>query len=151
MPRDVNARDSTREADLKRRRRELIAVAVAATVLVAFVLAQTELPPLTRHTSLVSNLVVILLFDISFLLLGLLLLLVGRNLAKVIFEHRRGLIGSKFQVRLVLRLHRGGAGAESVPAGGLRRVFARRRCELVQSRIRARARRLARHREGLTT
>ena len=102
MPQDVNARDSTREADLKRRRRELIAVAVAATVLVAFVLAQTELPPLTRHTSLVSNLVVILLFDISFLLLGLLLLLVGRNLAKVIFEHRRGLIGSKFQVRLVL-------------------------------------------------
>jgi two-component system nitrogen regulation sensor histidine kinase NtrY len=93
--------DSTREADLKRRRRELIAVGVAASVLVAFVLAQTELPPLTRHTSLVSNLVVILLFDISFLLLGLLLLLVGRNLAKVIFEHRRGLIGSKFQVRLV--------------------------------------------------
>ena len=75
---------------------------VAATVLVAFVLAQTELPPLTRHTSLVSNLVVILLFDLSFLLLGLMLLLVGRNLAKVIFEHRRGLIGSKFQVRLVL-------------------------------------------------
>jgi two-component system, NtrC family, nitrogen regulation sensor histidine kinase NtrY len=94
--------NSVREADLKRRRRELIAVGVAATVLVAFVLAQTELPPLTRHTSLVSNLVVILLFDMSFLLLGLLLLLVGRNLAKIIFERRRGLIGSKFQVRLVL-------------------------------------------------
>jgi two-component system nitrogen regulation sensor histidine kinase NtrY len=98
----AEARDSVRVADMKRRRRELIAVGVAATVLVAFVLAQTELPPLTRHTSLLSNLVVILLFDISFLLLGLLLLLVGRNLAKVIFEHRRGLIGSKFQVRLVL-------------------------------------------------
>ncbi len=102
MARDPKAYDSPREADLKRRRRELIAVGVAAAVLVAFVLAQTELPPLTRHTSLLSNLVVILLFDISFLLLGLLLLLVGRNLAKVIFEHRRGLIGSKFQVRLVL-------------------------------------------------
>jgi two-component system, NtrC family, nitrogen regulation sensor histidine kinase NtrY len=102
VARDPGTHDSTREADRKRRRRELIAVGVAATVLVAFVLAQTELPPLTRHTSLVSNLVVILLFDISFLLLGLLLLLVGRNLAKVIFEHRRGLIGSKFQVRLVL-------------------------------------------------
>ena len=96
-----NIRIHARRADCKRRRRELIAVGVAATMLVAFVLAQTELPPLTRHTSLVSNLVVILLFDISFLLLGLLLLLVGRNLAKVIFEHRRGLIGSKFQVRLV--------------------------------------------------
>lgn len=90
-----------RRAELKRRRRELIAVGVAAAVLVAFVLVQTELPPFTRHTSLISNLVVILLFDLSFLLLGLLLLLVGRNLAKVIFEHRRGLIGSKFQVRLV--------------------------------------------------
>lgn len=90
-----------REAELKRRRRELIAVAVAAAVLIAFVLVQTELPPFTRHTSLLSNLVVILLFDLSFLLLGLLLLLVGRNLVKVIFERRRGLIGSKFQVRLV--------------------------------------------------
>jgi two-component system, NtrC family, nitrogen regulation sensor histidine kinase NtrY len=102
VARHPEAYDSAREADRKRRRRELIAVGVAAAVLVAFVLAQTELPPLTRHTSLLSNLVVILLFDISFLLLGLLLLLVGRNLAKVIFEHRRGLIGSKFQVRLVL-------------------------------------------------
>ena len=64
-------------------------------------LAQTALPPLTRHTSLVSNLVVILLFDLSFLLLGLMLLLVGRNLAKVFFERRRGLIGSKLQARLV--------------------------------------------------
>src|ERR1700739_484127 len=102
MVRELIPHDSAREADRKRRRREIIAVGVAATVLVAFVFAQTELPPLTRHTSLLSNLVVILLFDISFLLLGLLLLLVGRNLAKVIFEHRRGLIGSKFQVRLVL-------------------------------------------------
>jgi len=85
----------------KRRRRELIAVAVATVTLVAFVLMQTELPPLSSHTSLLSNLVVILLFDLSFLLLGLMLLLVGRNLAKAIFERRRGLIGAKLQARLV--------------------------------------------------
>ena len=90
-----------RLAERKRRRRELIAVGVAGATLVAFVLAQTELPPLTRHTSLVSNLAVISLFNLSFLLLGLMLFLVGRNVAKVIFERRRGLIGSKFQVRLV--------------------------------------------------
>jgi two-component system nitrogen regulation sensor histidine kinase NtrY len=88
-------------AEAKRRRRELIAVGVASATLVAFVLAQTELPPLSSHTSLISNLVVILLFDLSFLLLGLMMLLVGRNLAKAIFERRRGLIGSKLQVRLV--------------------------------------------------
>ncbi|MDO8433184.1 MAG: ATP-binding protein [Candidatus Binatus sp.] len=90
-----------RLAERKRRRRELIAVGVAAATLLAFVLAQTELPPLTRHTSLGSNLAVITLFNLSFLLLGLMLFLVGRNLAKVIFERRRGLIGSKLQVRLV--------------------------------------------------
>lgn len=94
--------NALRRAELKRRRRELIAVGVAGVTLVAFVLAQTELPPLSKHTSLVSNLVVITLFNLSFLLLGLLLYLVGRNLAKAIFERRRGLIGSKFQVRLVL-------------------------------------------------
>jgi two-component system nitrogen regulation sensor histidine kinase NtrY len=88
-------------AEAKRRRRELIAVGVASATLVAFVLAQTQLPPLSSHTSLISNLVVILLFDLSFLLLGLMMLLVGRNLAKTIFERRRGLIGSKLQVRLV--------------------------------------------------
>ena len=90
-----------RRVEMKRRRRELIAVGVAAITLVAFVFAQTALPPLTKHTSLGSNLAVISLFNLSFLLLGLLLYLVGRNLAKVMFERRRGLIGSKFQMRLV--------------------------------------------------
>ncbi|HKF29526.1 MAG TPA: ATP-binding protein [Candidatus Binataceae bacterium] len=90
-----------RRAEAKRRRRELTAVGVAAAILVAFVLAQTQLPALSQHTSLVSNLAVISLFNLSFLLLGLLLFLVGRNLVKVIFERRRGLIGSRFQVRLV--------------------------------------------------
>src|SRR3977135_4522915 len=99
MPDETDAQITGAEA--KRRRRELIAVAVASVTLIAFVLAQTQLPPLSSHTSLVSNLVVILLFDLSFLPLGLMVRLVGRNLAKTIFERRRGLIGSKLQVRLV--------------------------------------------------
>jgi len=76
-------------------------VAIASVTLIAFVLAQTTLPPFSSHTSLVSNLVVILLFDLSFILLGLMLILVGRNLAKAFFERRQGLIGSKLQARLV--------------------------------------------------
>jgi len=92
---------SARRTEQKRRRREILAVGLTLVTLVAFVLAQTELPPLSSHTSLVSNLVVILLFDLSFLLLGLLLFLVGRNLAKAFFERRRGLIGSRLQFRLV--------------------------------------------------
>jgi two-component system nitrogen regulation sensor histidine kinase NtrY len=91
-----------RLAEAKRRRRELIAVAVAGFLLAVFALGQITLPPLTKHTSLASNLAVILLFDLSFLLLGLLLFLVGRNIAKIFFERRRGLIGSKLQARLVI-------------------------------------------------
>jgi two-component system nitrogen regulation sensor histidine kinase NtrY len=92
---------SLRRTEAKRRRREWIAVAIATATLVAFAMAQVELPPLTGHTSFASNLAVILLFDLSFLLLGLMLFLVGRNLAKVIFERRRGLMGSRLQARLV--------------------------------------------------
>ncbi len=84
-----------RLSEQKRRRRELIVVAVAGLLLGAFALGQITLPPLTSHTSLLSNLAVILLFDLSFLLLGLLLFLVGRNIAKVFFERQRGLIGSR--------------------------------------------------------
>ncbi len=101
MSEEGNRAQSQREVEAKRRRRELVAVGVTIVTLLAFVLAQTRLPQLSRHTSLVSNLVVILLFDLSFLLLGLLLFLVGRNLAKAIFERRRGLIGSRLQFRLV--------------------------------------------------
>jgi two-component system, NtrC family, nitrogen regulation sensor histidine kinase NtrY len=90
-----------RRSEAKRRRREWIAVVVATATLIAFAMAQVELPPLTSHTSFASNLAVILLFDLSFLLLGLMLFLVGRNVAKVIFERRRGLMGSKLQARLV--------------------------------------------------
>ena len=93
--------DRLAATEAKRRRRELIALVIASLTLIAFVLAQTTLPPLRSRTSLVSNLLVILLFDLSFILLGLMLILVGRNLAKAIFERRRGLIGSKLQARLV--------------------------------------------------
>jgi two-component system, NtrC family, nitrogen regulation sensor histidine kinase NtrY len=101
MADDQMAARPNRLVERKRRRREIIAALVAGTTLIAFVLAQTELPPLTKHTSLASNVAIIALFNVSFVLLGLMLFLVGRNLAKVIFERRKGLIGSKFQVRLV--------------------------------------------------
>src|SRR5579863_1048790 len=90
-----------RTPERKRRQREMIAALVAGVTLIAFVLAQAELPAFSRHTSLSSNLAVIALFNLSFILAGLMLFLVARNLGKVIFERRRGLIGSKLQVRLV--------------------------------------------------
>jgi two-component system nitrogen regulation sensor histidine kinase NtrY len=111
-----------RRVEVKRRRRELIAVGVAAITLIAFVFAQTALPPLTKHTSLSSNLAVIILFNLSFLLLGLLLFLVGRNLAKVMFE-RRIEVPDPSRVRIYRRR----VSAERVPALCLGRLPPRRR------------------------
>ena len=99
---DHSAEEVLKHAETARRKRELTVVTVAGVLLLLFALAETLLPPFTNHTSLLSNIVVILLFDLSFVLLGLLVFLVGRNLAKVIFEHRRGMIGSKLQGRLVV-------------------------------------------------
>jgi two-component system nitrogen regulation sensor histidine kinase NtrY len=99
---DRSTEEALKHAEVARRKRELIAVVIAGAVLLLFALAETFLPPFTSHTSLLSNIVVILLFDLSFVLLGLLVFLVGRNLVKVIFEHRRGMIGSKLQGRLVV-------------------------------------------------
>jgi two-component system nitrogen regulation sensor histidine kinase NtrY len=96
-----SAEETLKHAEAVRRKRELTAVTVAGALLLLFALAETLLPPFTSHTSLLSNIVVILLFDLSFVLLGLLVFLVGRNLAKVIFEHRRGMMGSRLQGRLV--------------------------------------------------
>ena len=89
--------------------------------------AQTALPPLTKHTSLGSNLAVISLFNLSFLLLGLLLYLVGRNLAKVMFERQARTDRIEVPDAPGVRIHRGRDGAERIPALCLGRVSPRRR------------------------
>jgi len=99
---EPTAEQALRSAEQKRRKRELVVVCASAAMLVLFALAETLLPPFTQRTSLSSNIVVILLFNLSFILAGLLVFLVGRNLAKVIFERRSGMIGSKLQARLVV-------------------------------------------------
>ena len=71
-------------------------------MLVAFVLAQTALPPLTSHTSLVSNLASSCCSTSVSCCWACCCCWSDATSAKVIFERRRGLIGSKFQVRLVL-------------------------------------------------
>lgn len=58
--------------------------------------------PLNEEAYLGSNLVVFALVNLNIALLCVLLFLVGRNLAKVFLDRRKGILGSKLRLRLVL-------------------------------------------------
>jgi len=87
--------------EVRRRRREgwIIAGIIVAVVLLA--IAQFWLPQSLGSGSLGTDAVLIFLIDVNLILLVLLVFLVGRNIAKLIFERRRRILGSHLRTRLV--------------------------------------------------
>ena len=88
--------------EVRRRRREgwIIAGIIVAVVLLA--IAQFWLPQSLGSGSLGTDAVLIFLIDVNLILLVLLVFLVGRNIAKLIFERRRRIMGSHLRTRLVV-------------------------------------------------
>ncbi|HXT53163.1 MAG TPA: ATP-binding protein [Candidatus Eisenbacteria bacterium] len=113
----------------KRRRREGIVILVTALMVAALIFFEVQLPDVTPEYSLGGNVVFFLLININIILLGLLVFLVVRSLIKLVVEHKRRMLGSRLQARLVLAF----VGLSIVPsvllfiiAGGLlRRSFDR--------------------------
>lgn len=58
--------------------------------------------PLNDEAYLQSNLAVFVLINLNIAILCVLIFLVGRNIAKLIFDRRKGILGSKLRMRLVL-------------------------------------------------
>jgi two-component system nitrogen regulation sensor histidine kinase NtrY len=87
--------------EVRRRRREawIIAGIMAAVVLLA--VFQFRLPQSLGTGSLGTDAVLIALIDLNLILLVLLVFLVGRNIAKLIFERRRRIMGAHLRTRLV--------------------------------------------------
>ena len=87
--------------EVRRRRREgwIIAGIIVAVVLLA--IAQFWLPQSLGSGSLGTDAVLIFLIDVNLILPVLLVFLVGRNIAKLIFERRRRILGSHLRTRLV--------------------------------------------------
>ena len=87
--------------EVRRRRREtwIIAGIIAAVILLA--VFQFRLPQSLGTGSLGTDAVLIALIDLNLILLVLLVFLVGRNIAKLIFERRRRIMGSHLRTRLV--------------------------------------------------
>ena len=75
-----------------------MATAVAVVVLVLF---EARLPESPGTGSLGADALLIALIDLNLILLVLLVFLVGRNVAKLIFERRRRIMGSHLRTRLV--------------------------------------------------
>jgi two-component system nitrogen regulation sensor histidine kinase NtrY len=93
--------DTLKVEELKRRKREGIVILVTALMVAALIFFEVQLPDATPEYSMGSNIVFFLLININIILLGLLAFLVIRNLVKLVVEHRRRILGSRLQVRLV--------------------------------------------------
>src|SRR5947199_8204385 len=88
--------------EVRRRRREgwIIAGIIVAVVLLA--IAQFRLPQSLGSGSLGTDAILIGLINVNLILLVLLVFLVGRNIAKLIFERRRRIMGAHLRTRLVV-------------------------------------------------
>src|SRR5438094_9618382 len=87
---------------VRRRRREgwiIAGITVAVTLLA---IAQFRLPQSLGSGSLGTDAILIGLINVNLILLVLLVFLVGRNIAKLIFERRRRIMGSHLRTRLVV-------------------------------------------------
>ncbi len=88
--------------EARRRKREGLAILITSVVVLAFAYFEVQLPDVSSEYSLSNNIVFFLLININIILLILLVFLVVRNLVKLVFERKRGILGSRLRVRLVI-------------------------------------------------
>ncbi|OPY87737.1 MAG: Sensor protein kinase WalK [Smithella sp. PtaU1.Bin162] len=88
------------DKELRRRRRERIIIVVVGLLAVAFTLIASQYSQ-KDNLPILTNILVYGLTSINVILIILLLFLIVRNVVKLFYEHRRGIIGSKLRTKLV--------------------------------------------------
>ena len=88
------------EKELKKRRRERIIMVVVGVLAITFTLIASQFFN-KDDLPLSTNIFVYGLTSINVILIILLLFLIIRNVVKLFYEHRRGIIGSKLRTKLV--------------------------------------------------
>ncbi len=86
----------------KRRKRERAIILIVVVLVFLLTLLLTYLSNLKGDTLLLQNVMVFGLININAILLLLLIFLVVRNVVKLFFERKRGILGSKLRTKLVL-------------------------------------------------
>ena len=88
------------ERELRKRRRERIIMVVVGVLAITFTLMASHLFN-KENLPISTNIFVYGLTSINVILILLLLFLIVRNVVKLFYEHRRGIIGSKLRTKLV--------------------------------------------------
>lgn len=88
------------EQELKKRRRERLIMVILGVLTIVFTLVAGQFLN-KEDLPLSTNIFVYGLTSINFILIILLLFLIIRNIVKLFYEHRRGIIGSKLRTKLV--------------------------------------------------
>jgi two-component system nitrogen regulation sensor histidine kinase NtrY len=98
--RTVSINGQSREIIRRKRERTIILIIVVLVVLLTFLL--TYISGFEGETLIPQNIMIFGLININVILLILLIFLVVRNVVKLIFERRKGILGSKLRTKLVV-------------------------------------------------
>ncbi|MBW1679429.1 MAG: PAS domain-containing sensor histidine kinase, partial [Deltaproteobacteria bacterium] len=85
-----------------RRRRERYIIIITAFLIVAITILESYFSKTRGQIPITNNILVYFLLNVNILLLVLLVFLVIRNVVKLFFERRRGILGSKLRTKLVV-------------------------------------------------
>ncbi|MCG8687328.1 MAG: ATP-binding protein [Desulfobacterales bacterium] len=96
--------DDTQDIDLEKskRKKEGILILVILLIVSALTVIETRITPFGTDFPLSSTVLMFILININLLLLLSLLLLVFRNLAKLYYEKKNNILGSKIKTRLTI-------------------------------------------------
>jgi two-component system, NtrC family, nitrogen regulation sensor histidine kinase NtrY len=85
-----------------RRRRERLIIAISVIVVMAITFFESRMWRLEQLIPVSSNVLIFGLINVNIILILLLIFLIVRNVVKLIFERRHGIIGSRLRTRLVV-------------------------------------------------
>ncbi len=89
------------KTDRRRRKREFLLMLGIIAVLALLTIAENQIISFGPRFSVSSTILMFIIININLLLLLLLIFLVFRNLAKLLYERRRNVLGSRLRTRLV--------------------------------------------------
>ena len=87
--------------ELRKRRRERIIIVAIIFLIIALTFAESHLSQIEALSHVSNDVLIYGLININTILLLLLIFLIVRNVVKLVFERRRGIIGSRLRTRLV--------------------------------------------------
>ena len=90
------------EKERRRRRREWIIIVFTILSIAFFSYIETRLSTLGELIPVSNNILIFVLINVNIVLVILLIFLIVRNIVKLIYERRHGILGSKLRTRLVV-------------------------------------------------